>query len=53
MIIPAIRSGRAARNNLEQFMVNNPGKLGNQGLYDALQTSIATLKQAFSIYGIS
>jgi len=53
MIIPAIRSGRAARTNLEQFMVNNPGKLGDQGLYNALQTAITTLKQAFSIYGIS
>lgn len=53
MIIPAIRSGRAARTNLEQFMGDNPGKLGDQGLYNALQTAITTLKQAFSIYGIS
>lgn len=53
IIIPAIRSGRASRTNLEQFMANHPGKLGDQGLYNALQTAITTLKQAFSIYGIS
>ena len=52
VIIPAIRAGRSARNNLEQFMKDHPGQLGPQGLYDALQSAITTLRQAFTIYGV-
>ena len=51
-IIPAIRSGRVARNNLQQFMHDHPGQLGPTGLYDALQASISTLQQAFTQYNI-
>ncbi len=51
-IIPAIRSGRVARNNLEQFMKDHPGQLGSQGSYDALKASIATLQDIFSQYNI-
>ena len=43
-IISAVRSGRVARNNLEQFFTDHPGQLGPQGLYDALQTAISTLQ---------
>jgi len=49
-IISAVRSGRVARNNLEQFFVDHPGQLGPQGLYDALQSAIATLQQATAQY---
>lgn len=51
-IIPAVRAGRVARNNLEQFFVDHPGQLGPQGLYDALQTSISTLQSVISQYNI-
>jgi hypothetical protein len=51
-IIPAIRSGRAARNNLEAFLKNNPGVLGPTGLYNALTTATTTLEQIFSTYNI-
>jgi hypothetical protein len=51
-IIPAIRSGRAARNNLEAFLKNNPGVLGPTGLYNALITATTTLEQIFSTYNI-
>lgn len=51
-IIPAVRSGRVARNNLQQFFRDHPGQLGPQGLYDALQTSIATLQAAYAKYQI-
>jgi hypothetical protein len=51
-IIPAIRSGRAARNNLETFMQNNPGVLGPTGLYNALTAATNTLEQIFSTYNI-
>ena len=51
-IIPAIRSGRAARNALEQFMVANPGKLGPTGLYNALRAATETLQQVFIQYGV-
>ena len=53
VIIPAIRSGRSARNNLEQFLKDHPGQLGPQGLYDALQAAITTLRQSFAIYGVN
>lgn len=51
-IIPAIRSGRTARNNLEAFMQANPGVLGPTGLYNALQTATSTLEQVFAQYQI-
>ena len=50
VIIPAVRSGRTARNNLEAFMVANPGVLGPTGLYNALVASTQTLQQVFSQY---
>ena len=52
-IIPAIRSGRVARNNLEQFLKDHPGQLGPQGLYDALTASINTIQTVYSQYNIS
>ena len=51
-IIPAVRAGRVARNNLEQFFTDHPGQLGPQGLYDALQASITTLQSVISTYNI-
>lgn len=51
-IIPAVRSGRTARNNLEAFMQANPGMLGPTGLYNALQTATSTLEQVFAQYNI-
>lgn len=51
-IVPAVRSGRVARNNLEQFMKDHPGQLGPQGLYDALTGATATLKGIFAQYNI-
>ena len=50
-IIPAVRSGRVARTNLETFMKNNPGALGPTGLYNALTTATATLQQIIAQYG--
>lgn len=51
-IIPAVRSGRGARNQLEQFIASHPGQLGPQGLYDALMASVNTLQSIYSQYGI-
>lgn len=51
-LIPAIRSGRVARNNLQQFMTDHPGQLGPSGLYDALQASITTLQNVFAQYNV-
>ena len=47
-LIPAVRSGRVARNNLEQFFKDHPGQLGPTGLYDALQTAINTLQSVIT-----
>ncbi len=53
VIIPAVRSGRVARNNLEQFLKDHPGELGPAGLYAALQQSIDTLRTAFTQFGVN
>lgn len=49
-IIPAIRAGRVARNNLEQFLVDHPGDLGAQGLYDTFTKTISTLQAVLALY---
>lgn len=51
-IIPAIRAGRVARNNLQLFLKQHPGALGPQGLYDSLQAAITTLQSVFDTYNI-
>lgn len=52
-IIPAVRSGRVARSNLEQFLAANPGALGPSGLYNALVTAVNTLQGVASQYNIA
>lgn len=51
-LIPAIRSGRVARDNAIDFIEKHPGELGPQGLYDALKTSVETLRIIFSQYNV-
>lgn len=52
-LIPAIRSGRVARNNLETFLQQNPGALGSSGLYNALVSAVATIQGVVTQYSIS
>lgn len=52
-ILPAVRSGRVARNNLEAFMAANPGALGPSGLYNAVVASVNTLQTVVQTYAIS
>jgi len=52
-IIPAVRAGRVARNNLETFIQQNPGQLGPSGLYNALQAASSTLQGIYTQYHIS
>lgn len=49
-IITAVRQGREARNSLIAFQRAHPGQLGDQGVYDALQTSIDTLSGIINTY---
>ena len=49
-IIGAVRAGRVARNNLEQFFTDHPGQLGPSGDYAALTTAISTLQAALAQY---
>lgn len=49
-IIPAVRAGRVARNNLEQFLADHPGQIGAKGLYDALVSANTTLQGIFAQY---
>ena len=52
-IIPAVLSGRTARNNLEAFMIANPGALGPSGLYNAVVAAVNTLQSVAQTYNIS
>lgn len=52
-ILPAVRSGRVARNNLENFLTANPGQLGPSGLYNALVAAINTLQGVATTYSIA
>ena len=51
-IIPAVRSMRVARNNLEQFLRDHPGQLAPQGLYDALKAAMQTTQDIIAQYNI-
>ena len=51
-IIPAVRSGRVARTNLEQFMQAHPDAIGATGLYDALVSATNTLQGISTQYNI-
>jgi hypothetical protein len=52
-LVPAVRAGRAARNNLEAFMKANPGALGPTGLYNALTSAVQTLQDVMTQYHIT
>lgn len=49
-IIPAIRSGRIARTNLENFLQGHPSALGVSGDYAAITTAINTLQSILANY---
>lgn len=49
-LIPAIRSGRTARNSLEAFQKAHPGELGDQGVYDALVSATSTISAIVANY---
>lgn len=51
-ILPAVRSGRVARTNLENFLQQHPGQLGPSGLYDSLTSAIGTLQQVIAQYNV-
>lgn len=51
-IIPAVRSGRIARDKLVDFMENNPGKLGSSGLFNALTSATSTLQEIKLQYSV-
>ena len=52
-VIPAVRSGRIARSNLDSFMKAHPDALGASGLYDALVTATNTLQSVSTTYNIA
>ncbi len=53
LLIPAIRSGRVARNDAIQFMNDHPGQLGSKGLYDALTTATDSVKKILNQYKVA
>lgn len=52
-LIPAVRSGRVARNNLTQYQKSHPDQLGPTGLYDALVDATNTLQAIATNYNIT
>jgi hypothetical protein len=52
IIIPTVRNGVLARNNITVFMRNHPGELGPAGVYDALNLATDGLKKVFADYKI-
>lgn len=52
LIIPAVRAGRVARNNLQQFLADHPNQLGPSGAFDALNASISTIQGVFAQYKV-
>lgn len=51
-IIPAVRAGRKARDDLKAFAAANPGALGPTGLYNALVAATGTLQSIYQTYNI-
>lgn len=51
-IATAMIEMRKARDALLDFVDAHPGEIGDQGLYDALRASTATLKSIFTTYKI-
>lgn len=51
VIVPAIRSGRTARNTLESA-ITSPTGVVNTNVFSVLTTSITTLQNAFTAYGV-
>lgn len=51
-IVPAVRAGTIARNNIERFRREHPGELGLKGDYDALTGSVDTLKAIYALYNV-
>jgi hypothetical protein len=52
MLAVAMTEGQKARDGLLDFAEGHPGAIGDQGLYDALKASTATLKSIFNAYQI-
>lgn len=52
-LIPAVRSGRIARVQLDTFVKAHPDALGAKGLYDALLAATSTVQQISVQYNIS
>lgn len=52
LIIPAIRSGRVARNDLQQFLKDHPNELAPATAYEKLTSVINTLKDIYSQYKV-
>lgn len=50
-IVPAIRSGRVARNNLEQYVKTHP-EGAPQDLFAKLTLANDTLRSVYAVYGI-
>jgi hypothetical protein len=51
-IIPLVRSGRVTRNQLTAYVKAHPDAIGSEGLYDALNYTIDTIKQIGAKYQI-
>lgn len=51
-LVVAITAGRGPRDALVDFVEAHPNEIGDQGLYDALRSATAQLKNVLSAYKI-
>lgn len=51
-IVKGVQAMRKARNDAQTFVKTHPGQLGPAGLYDALQTSIASVQEIYTKYDV-
>lgn len=49
-IVPPVRAGRQARNQLEAYMLANPGQPAPVTPYQALETAVSSLTSLFTQY---
>lgn len=52
LIIPAVRSGRVARDNLQQFLKDHPNELAPATIYEKLTSITGTLRDIYSQYKV-
>ena len=52
LLIPAVRSGRVARDNLQQFIKDHPNQLASATVYEKFTSIISTIQGVYAQYNV-